>query len=568
MARPFSGLSSTEGDVPEIARMARLFSGLPQIVGVWMHVSVQQVNVPLDYTASTLLVRVSQKLGCDSSLLSNLKVIRRSLDARPRNPVPQYVLTVEVDANLNRLSAEALKSCTVRSDTPESEPARPKMAQPLAEPRPVVVGAGPAGLMAAYILAQAGARPLLIERGEDALARAPKVARFWRDGTLDPESNVLYGEGGAGLFSDGKLTARTKERSRVNDLMELLHACGADESVLIDAEPHIGSDQLRKVVPALRQRIEALGGEVRFQSRLDGVRREDQRLRALVVNGQEIPCHHCVLASGHSARDVYELLNASGIELTAKPFAIGVRLELPQDAIDRAQYGRFAGSPLLGAASFRLTRREGPGIRSCYSFCMCPGGTVMACASEPGLLTTNGMSDSQRSLPKGNAAFLVRVGTEDYPESAIPALAGLAFQRDLERKAFAAGGGTYGVPAVRLVDFLAGRVTTVPKGCSCSRTAPAEFRKIFPEYVTVTLEKTIPAMLKELNGVKLDDAVLFAAETRSSSPVWIVRGPEGEAPGARGLFPAGEGSGYAGGIVSSAIDGMRAAEQVLEAMTR
>jgi len=533
-----------------------------------MHITVQQVNVSLDYTPDTLLVRVSQKLAIEPSLLSNLTVIRRSLDARPRNPMPQYVLTVEVDVNLENLPPAAQRPGVECLAAPSPEPARRVILPHLVEPRPIVVGAGPAGLMAAYILAQAGARPLLIERGEDVTARAPKVARFWRDGTLDPESNVLFGEGGAGLFSDGKLTARSKERHRVKELMQLLHACGANENVLIDAEPHIGSDVLHKVVPCLSKRIRAAGGEVRFKSRLDALVIHDRSLRAVIVNGQEIPCQSCVLAVGHSARDVYELLAASGIELAVKPFAVGVRLELPQVAINQAQYGRFAGSPFLCAAAFRLTRREEPGVRACYSFCMCPGGTVTACASEPGLLTTNGMSDSNRSLDRGNAAFLVRVGPPDYPESSIPALAGMTFQRDLERKAFAAGGATYGVPAVRLVDFLAHTRSDLPKGCSCSRIAPAEFRTIFPEFITHTLEKTIPAMLKELNGVKLDDAVLYAAETRSSSPVWIVRGSEGETPGVRGVFPAGEGAGYSGGIVSSAVDGTHAAEQVLAAMMR
>lgn len=530
-----------------------------------MHISVQQVAVPLDYTPAALLQRVSKKVGCDPSLLSNLKVVRRSLDARPRNPEPHYVLTVEADLSLIRLPPGNRPYIDI-IPAPEPEPAPREMTLKPDEPRPIVVGAGPAGLLAAWTLAKAGARPIIIERGEDAKARAPKVARFWNDGILDPESNVLFGEGGAGLFSDGKLTARSKERNRGQELMQLLHACGADESVLIDAEPHIGSDVLHSVVPRLREKIQAAGGEVRFQSRLEGLVIQDKRLRAVIVNGQEIPCHHCVLAVGHSARDVYDLLITAGIELTVKPFAVGVRLELPQIAIDHAQYGRFAGSPILGPASFRLTRREETGIRACYSFCMCPGGTVMACASEPGFLTTNGMSDARRSLPRGNAAFLVRVGPEDYPESPNPALAGLAFQRDLERKAFAAGGSDYAVPAVRLVDFLAKKQTDLPNDCSCNRTRPAEFRTIFPEFITHSLEKTIPAMLKELNGVKLDDAVLFAAETRSSSPVWIVRGDDGQTSGIRGVFPAGEGAGYAGGIVSSAIDGMRTAERLLESM--
>lgn len=532
-----------------------------------MRIQVQQVSIPLDYDEAALLRRVSRKVDCGPALLSNVKIVRRSLDARPRNPAPTYVVTVTADLALETLPPGAHRPSIECLDAQVPETTERVTLSHAIEPRPIVVGAGPAGLLAAYTLALAGARPLLIERGEEAQARARKVAGFWNEGTLDPESNVLYGEGGAGLFSDGKLTARSKERGRVRDLMQLLHACGADESVLIDAEPHVGSDVLLEIVPRLREKIREAGGEVCFQARLDGLLIKEGHLRAAIVNGQEIACSHCVLAVGHSARDVYEMLAAAGVELAAKPFAVGVRLELRQAAIDRAQYGRFAGSPMLGAASFRLTRREGGDIRACYSFCMCPGGTVISCASEPGLFTTNGMSYSKRSLPRGNAAFLVPVGPADYPEHPIPALAGLAFQRSMEQKAFAAGTG-YAVPVCRLVDFLAGRTSVaVPGDWSCSRVVPAELRTILPNCVTHTLESAIPAMLRELNGVRLDDAMLYAPETRSSSPVWMVRNPEGESANVRGLYPTGEGAGYAGGIVSSAIDGMRAAEHVLKAVS-
>jgi uncharacterized FAD-dependent dehydrogenase len=531
-----------------------------------MRIHVQQVNVPLAYDNPMILQRVGRKIGCDPASLSNPRIIRRSLDARARNPEPVYALNVEVDLDLPALP-HAAKSQFVEI-LPEPEEAEAPSPMPRLEKqgtRPVVVGAGPAGLMAAYQLAIAGARPLLIDRGDDAAGRAPKVAEFWNQGLLDPESNVLFGEGGAGLFSDGKLTARSKERGRIRDFMKLLHTCGANENVLIDAEPHVGSDALLTIVPRLREQIIAAGGEVRFRSRLESVIIEAGQLRAIVVNGEEIACMHCVLAVGHSARDVYEMLAERGVALEPKPFAIGVRLEIPQSAIDHAQYGRFAGSPRLGAASFRLTRREENGIRSCYSFCMCPGGKVISCASEPGLLTTNGMSYSKRSLPLGNAAFLVPVGPADYPAHPVPALAGMEFQRKLERDAFTAAGGGYRVPACRLVDFLAKQApTTLPEGGSCPTAVPVHFRGILPDFVTLTLESSIPPMLRELHGVRLEDAVLYAPETRSSSPLWISRTPEGESTSTRGLYPAGEGAGYAGGIVSSAIDGMRAAEHVLK----
>lgn len=528
-----------------------------------MLIQVQQVNVPLNYDATIVRQRVSRKIGCKPAELANVRVLRRSLDARPRNPEPVYVLAVSAELLLDKLPQGAhLPSIEILP--PDPAPTPPTLHPPVpGRPRPVVVGAGPAGLMAAYKLSMAGARPILIERGEAAAARGGKVARFWNDGLLDPESNVLFGEGGAGLFSDGKLTARSKERGRIREFMELLHSCGAGENVLIDAEPHVGSDVLLDIVPRIRQRIIEAGGEVRFGAKLEKLVRKEGRLVAVVINGEELACGTCVLAVGHSARDVYLPLAEAGVELAPKPFAVGIRLELPQATINKAQYGRFAGSPLLGAASFRLTRREEAGIRSCYSFCMCPGGKVISCASEPGLLTTNGMSYSKRSLTMGNAAFLVPVVPSDYPAQVNPAMAGLEFQRKLEQAAFMAAGGHYLVPAVRLVDFLAKKVSpSLPVDRSCPRAVPVEFRMILPEFITHTLETAIPKMLKELNGSKLDEVILYAPETRSSSPLWITRTPEGESTNTRGLFPVGEGAGYAGGIVSSALDGMRAAERI------
>lgn len=530
-----------------------------------MRLRVQQVIIPLESTPAILLKRTARKVGCEPADLRDAAIVRRSLDARPRNPAPVYVTTVEVTFLANTLPRAAMDQGieVLPDDTPEV-PLPATASWPPSRLRPIVVGAGPAGLMAAYQLARAGARPLLIERGDEAAARAPKVARFWNQGLLEPDSNVLYGEGGAGLFSDGKLTARSKERGRIRDFMTLLHDCGAGDSVLIDSEPHVGSDRLMEVVPRIRQRIIEAGGEVRFNTRLDAVVTDNGRLVGVVVNGTPLECTTCILAVGHSARDVYMMLAERGVALHPKPFAVGVRLEIPQQAIDRAQYGRFAGSPQLGAASFRLTRREADGIRACYSFCMCPGGKVISCASEPGLVTTNGMSYSKRSLAKGNAAFLVPVGPADYPAHDTPALAGVAFQRTLERAAFTAAGGGYAVAAVRLQDFLERNVSNaLPPDDSCPRATPVELRMILPDFITRTLERSLAPMLKELNGVRLEDAVIYAPETRSSSPLWIARGPGGESLNTQGLYPVGEGAGYAGGIVSAALDGMRAAEHCL-----
>jgi len=534
-----------------------------------MRLRIQQVTVPLHASESHILRRIGKKIGCSVSSLSNLHLIRRSLDVRPRNPEPRHVLTVEVSCSLPVLPTAARPPAIEVLERPEAPPTRLRSPLPTGMPQPVVVGAGPAGLMAAYELAMAGARPLLIERGDPVTDRAPKVAAFWKDGELDPESNVLFGEGGAGLFSDGKLTARSKERSRIRQFLQLLHDCGADESLTLDAAPHIGSDRLMQIVPRIREKIITAGGEVRFESRLDDMIIESRQLRAVVINGEEQACSHCVLAVGHSARDIVTMLAKRGVALLAKPFAIGVRLEVPQEGINRSQYGRFAGHPLLGAANFRLTRRGAGKIRPCYTFCMCPGGRVIACASEPGHLTTNGMSDSTRSLTKGNAGFLVPVSPEDYPVHEIPALAGIEFQRTLEQAAFEAAGGNYAMPANRLLDFLSQQVSSsLPEGGSCSRATPVEFRSILPEYIIRTLEASLPPMLQQLKPVNPEEAILYASETRSSSPLWIQRTPEGESTSTRGLFPAGEGAGYAGGIVSSAIDGMKIAEQVGKALLR
>ncbi len=518
-----------------------------------LKIRITQINVPLDYTDTDVLKRSGRKVGCHPSLLKNITIIRRSLDARERNPAPQYVLSVEADLSMERLPKQTHHDVEIiDNEQPEVKPVPIHKTQP----RPVVVGAGPAGLMAAWQLATSGCKPLLVERGDAAEDRAPLVQRFWQDGTLDPESNVFYGEGGAGLFSDGKLNSRSKQRGLIHDFFQVLVECGANPDILIDAAPHIGSDELLKLVPTLRRRILALGGEIRFRSSLNKLIIHNGKLQAVVVNEEEIPCTACYLAVGHSARDVYQMLDETGVALEAKPFAVGIRLEVPQVAIDIAQYGKFAADPRLGAASFRLTRKESGDIRSCYSFCMCPGGCVIACASEAGMLTTNGMSYSKRAMSMGNAAFLVPVNPADYPGESV--FGGVDFQRAIEQRAFAAGGGGYATPAVMLDDFLKGhQSSSLPEDLSCKRSAPAEFRDILPDFIIHTLERSIRPMLKELDGINLAEAVLYAAETRSSSPIRILRDDNSQSVNTVGLYPIGEGSGYAGGIVSSAIDGIR-----------
>jgi uncharacterized protein len=528
-----------------------------------MQVLVRQITVPLDYTDQDLCTALCKKLQCAPEAITRIAVQRRSLDARPRFPQPHYVLSVGVD-----VETDSLPSDGDIEKHPNQVSWTPPRAQNVCSQPPVVVGAGPAGLMAAWVLARAGARPILIDRGDAALARAKRVTGFWKNGTLDPESNVLYGVGGAGLFSDGKLTTRTKDRLRLRGFFQVLVDCGADPSILVEAEPHLGSDVLLRLVPRLCETIEALGGTVQCRTRLTGIVTSPDAVQALRCTGpagdQEIGTDTCILATGHSARDVYHLLATTGVPLAAKPFGVGVRLELPQQTINRGQYGRHVDHPCLGAASFRLTRRPEDGRRACYSFCMCPGGRVIACASEPGRLTTNGMSHASRDLPWGNAAFLVPVAPEDYPETDHPELAGIEFQRCFEKAAFDAGGGDYGLAASRLTDFLASTVSRdLPTDRSCARAVPADLNAMLPDTVGVTLRGAMAPMLRQINGASLEEVLLYATETRSSSPVRVVRDDTGQSTGLNGLYPAGEGAGYAGGITTSALDGMRAAEACL-----
>ncbi len=519
-----------------------------------MKIRIDQIELPPDYTGEQLLKAAARKVRCQPAELHGLHILRRGIDAR--SGTPRIIVAAEADL--------AVKLRNGLRDVSKAEPRpvrTPVLRRPSAAPRPVVVGAGPAGLMAAYELAEAGMNPLLIERGEESAGRAGRVEAFWREGLLNGESNVLYGEGGAGLFSDGKLTSRSKDSPRIRRFLEVLVECGASPDILVDAEPHIGSDVLQELVPAWRSRIIRLGGEVRFGVRLDRLEISDGAVRGVVAGGEELRTDCCVLATGHSARDVYAMLRAQGVPLEPKPFAMGVRLEIPQYRIDAAQWG--GSFPALGKASFRLTRREERNLRACYTFCMCPGGLVMACASSEGLLTTNGMSLSQRDRFCGNAAFLVPVMPADFPESAEPELAGIEFQRRVEAAAFAAGGFDYALPAQRLVAFLEGvSEAELPAERSCLRARAADLRGLLPEFVEQTLRSAIAPMLRTLRGVQLDEALLYAAETRSSSPVRVVRGADGESA-LRGLYPCGEGSGYAGGIVSSGVDGLRQAELII-----
>lgn len=536
-----------------------------------MRIKISQIPLPLDYGENDILKAAAAKVKCSESLISGLKVIRRSIDARKRREAPFFSMHVEIEISKSvGLKLPDDKDIQIISE----EKIFPKIMIPKISgkeiSRPVVIGAGPSGLMAALALAEAGLSPLLIERGSPVNERTHEVSLFWKNGVLNPEGNVLFGEGGAGLFSDGKLTTRSKDSFRVRRFLETLVKCGAPEDILIDAEPHLGSDLLKKIVPAFRNLIEKKGGEVQFNSRFEGIHVDKKRLRGIIVNGREVETESCILATGHSARDVYKTLAESGVMLEQKAFAIGLRLEIPQKSIDKAQWGSFAGHPRLGAAGFRLTFKKNGDSRACYTFCMCPGGTVIPCASSEGYLTTNGMSLSARSGPFGNAAFLVPVDPSDYPAEYPEAngihriLSGIEFQDRIENLAYVAGGSDFSLPAAPLSGFLKNRYPDIlPEKRSWPRSRPADLHLILPGFVCDTLSVAIPRMLRLLECVSPEEALLYAPETRSSSPVRITRKENGESVTVSGLFPSGEGAGYAGGIVSSAVDGLRAAEAVI-----
>jgi uncharacterized protein len=534
----------------------------------FMRIQISQLKLPLEYEEKDIIKAAAEKLKCSENFIAGLKIIRRSIDARSRREAPVFSINVEIeipesaayippdDEDIRIVSGEMISQ---RATIPQISFQT--------KTRPIVVGSGPSGLMAALALAEAGLSPVLMERGSPVRERTSQVSLFWKNGILNPEGNVLFGEGGAGLFSDGKLTARSKDKGRVRRFIETLVKCGAPENILFDAEPHLGTDILKKIVPALRELIEKNGGEVRFHSRLQSLHIEKNSLRGVVVNGKDFETESCILATGHSARDIYNMLAESGVMLEQKSFAIGLRLELPQESINRAQWGNFAGHPRLGAASYRLTLKENGKNRACYTFCMCPGGTVIPCASSHGALTTNGMSLSARSGKFGNAAFLVPVNPADFEKETDEehsGLKGIRFQDKIERLAYEAGGGDYSLPAAPLSGFLKTIYPyNLPEKRSWPRSRPADLHTILPGFITATLTAAVPKMLSLLKGVAHEEVLLYAAESRSSSPVRILRNENGESVNVSGLFPSGEGSGYAGGIVSSAVDGLRAAEAVI-----
>jgi uncharacterized FAD-dependent dehydrogenase len=527
---------------------------------------VTEIKLPLDHPASALPEAIRAKLGLSAAHdLIAYEVVRRGYDARRRSAI-SLIYTVDATVAdeadvLARLRGD--RHVSIAPDRGYRLVARAPADLGL---RPIVIGAGPCGLMAALTLAQMGFRPIILDRGKVVRERTKDTWALWRRGVLTPESNVQFGEGGAGTFSDGKLWSGIKDPLHLGRrvLTEFV-AAGAPEEILYVSKPHIGTFRLVTVVESLRAQIEALGGEYRFGSRVTDLDIVEtlgggRRVAGVVLaDGAHIAADRVVLAVGHSARDTFAMLASRDVAMAPKPFSIGFRIEHPQSLIDRCRFGENAGHPVLGAADYKLVHHAGNG-RSVYSFCMCPGGTVVAAASEPGHVVTNGMSQYSRAERNANAGIVVGITPADYPGGA---MAGIDFQRHWERQAFLAGGGTYAAPAQRVGDFLAGRASTALGAVLPSYkpgVTPTDLSTCLPDYAIAAIREAIPAFDRQIRGFAMEDAVLTGVETRTSSPLRIGRGEGLQSLNTAGLFPAGEGAGYAGGILSAGVDGIRVAE--------
>ncbi|MCP5412306.1 MAG: NAD(P)/FAD-dependent oxidoreductase [Alphaproteobacteria bacterium] len=519
------------------------------------------IKLPLDHPPDALKAAVLARLKIPAAALNDFAVFKRGHDARNRSAIA-YIYTVDVTL----ADEAAVLARKPRGTAPSPDMAYRFVAQAPARAfrRPLVVGAGPCGLFAALILAQSGFRPIILERGKVVRQRTKDTWGLWRRSVLNPQSNVQFGEGGAGTFSDGKLYSQIKDPRHLGRkvLTEFVQA-GAPEEILTEAHPHIGTFRLVTMVESLRATIEALGGEYRFESKLTDLKIEDGAVRGAVLeSGEEIETDHVVLALGHSARDTFEMLHARGVAIEAKPFSVGFRIEHPQGLIDRARYGRTIKQ--LGAAEYRLVHHAGNG-RSVYSFCMCPGGTVVAATSEPNRVVTNGMSQYSRNERNANAGIVVGITPPDYAPYGDGPLAGIALQRHFESAAFVAGGENYRAPAQLVGDFVAGQASTAMGEVIPSYrpgVTPTDLASCLPDYAIAAIREALPAFGRQIKGFDRPDAVLTGVETRTSSPIRIQRDDSFQSLNTKGLYPAGEGAGFAGGILSAAVDGIRVAEAV------
>ncbi len=528
-------------------------------------IRITELRLPISHAPEALEEAILKRLNLKSQDFIRAEVFKRSYDAR-KNVALAFIYTVDLSVkNEEQLLKQFANDIHVRPSPDTRYHFVANAAQVSAEnfERPVVIGFGPCGIFAALLLAQMGFKPIVLERGKPVRERTQDTWGLWRKNVLHPESNVQFGEGGAGTFSDGKLYSQIKDpkfygRKVINEFVK----AGAPEEIRYVAKPHIGTFRLVGVVERMRQEIIELGGEIRFSQKVIGFDIQDDQIRGVKIEGHEdLPATHVVLALGHSARDTFEALHQVGVYMEAKPFSVGFRIEHPQSLIDKARLGPHAGNALIGAADYKLVHHAKNG-RDVYSFCMCPGGTVVAATSEPNRVVTNGMSQYSRNERNANAGIVVGITPEDYPGGP---LAGIEFQRALESKAYELGGSTYEAPGQLVGDFLAGKPSTVLGSVTPSYKPGVHLTDLadcLPPYAIEAIREAIPAFEKQIKGFSMKDAVLTGVETRTSSPLRITRGANFQSLNIKGLYPAGEGAGYAGGILSAGVDGIKVAEAV------
>jgi len=528
-------------------------------------IRISQIKISIEEPIEKVKEIVLKALNLEESDLLEYRIYKQSIDARRRGKL-EFVHTVDIAvANEAAILNRNIPNVT---QTPQVDYIMPSSGTTPMKHRPVVIGFGPAGMFAALLLAQKGYRPIVLERGEAVDERVKAIDEFWTKGNLAPNSNVQFGEGGAGTFSDGKLTTRVKDL-RGRKVLEELVAAGAPEDILYMAHPHVGTDLLRGIVKNMREEIIRLGGEVRFNCQVKDFLIEDGKLVGVQIPSGKLETNHAILAIGHSARDTFFKLYDRHVDMTAKPFAVGVRIEHPQYVINDAQFKEFSGHPKLGAAEYRLTHKASNG-RGVYTFCMCPGGLVVPSSSEKGRLVTNGMSEHARDEANANAGLLVTVGPDDFGSD--HPLAGVEYQRRLEEKAFGLGGSNYVAPAQLVGDFLKGQQSKKIGSVEPSYALGVKMtnlNRLFPDEILDPMREALKAFDRKLKGFAMDDAIMTAVESRSSSPVRIERSSETfQSPTAAGLYPSGEGAGFAGGIVSAGIDGLKCAQAIIEEFAR